>query len=113
MNGGVCDVTDRYAGGTYPSRWTACLGQCEGTGTVPNERTDGAWTHDRCVDCGGTGRRVHGLKGRALDLAFGLYEPLNFAAFWWREYGPFDGTGVFGAFLLSWRQNAAHRRLFR
>ena len=112
MNDGVCDVSDRYTGGTTPSRWTMCLGQCEGTGWVPNERPDGAWTRDRCVDCGGTGRRVHGLKGRAMDFAFGVHEPLHFAAFWLREYGPFHGAGATGAFRLHWRDTAAYRRIW-
>lgn len=112
MNEGVCDTKDRYTGGPSPCRWTMCRGQCEGTGIVPNERGPDDWTHDRCADCGGTGRCVHGLKGRAMDFVFGVYEPLNFAVFWWREYGPFEGAGVVGAFAHAWGDTATYRRLF-
>lgn len=117
MSSGVCDATDRY-GGTPPCVWTMCKGQCEGTGLVPNEQADGRWTHDECLDCGGTGKRVGGPLAAALELAEGVHGPLHFAAFWWREYGFFasnwrdscSSDSVIIAFRMTWRDKRQQRR---
>ncbi len=66
-------------GGHPPCVWTMCKGQCEGTGTVPNEGSNGRWSHDNCDDCGGTGKRIDGPEAVLLEVAHGFVYPVQFA----------------------------------
>ena len=108
----ICDTTDRYGNGGHPSTLTMC-GECEGTGFMPPDTSDGNFS--KCVDCKGTGRRYGRVTSTLVEFVDGFYRPLAFAAFWWREYGwsPNGDGGVKGAFMLEWNDRRNARRLFK
>lgn len=104
-------------GGHPPCVWTMCKGQCEGTGTVPNEGSNGRWSHDNCDDCGGTGKRIDGPEAVLLEVAHGFVYPVQFALFWCGEYGFFadnwreswaSGSAI-SAFRMVWRDTRWER----
>lgn len=130
------EVSDRYSatGTPYPNRWTVCKGHCEGmgfypendqsewpTGTRPYDPTDpedDGWRFIKCPTCKGTGRRVNGLFGRALDFLHTWVYPFTFAL--WTVRHRFEDQTMWDAvrevprmFRSSWRQQRVQRVLLR
>jgi hypothetical protein len=144
------EVVDRYSatGTPTPNGWTICKHQCEGMGVYPlpmeewkampsrerphicpqkNEHDEWDFPPEDgylfvwCEECGGTGRRVSGRLGHALDVVHTYY----YAVYWplWAAFGK-GGRSFHGGLASSfrtlphklrrmWREQKARRVLLR
>ncbi len=148
------EFTDRYSatGTPTPNGWTVCKGHCEGMGVYPmpmdewermpsRERPHICPQRDEndewdfppadgylfvwCEDCGGTGRRVSGRLGHALDVLHTFYFPPRMFVFAFQQRAFFAEAGypqgkwshviprAFALFRSMRREQKVQRQLLR